>query len=66
MTLKEWMKEDRRTATWLAGLLGVTVGSVSRYSRRVSDPSLKTAVEIVKITGGLVTCEELLKLPEEA
>ena len=59
MKLKAYLKKTKIPVTAFAKSLGITRELIYAYFGR-SNPSLETAVKIVKVTGGQVSYKDLL------
>ena len=60
MELYQFLYENKITEKEMAEILSVQPRMVNRIKAKMGSPSLKTAVSIVDLTGGLVSFEELL------
>lgn len=60
MTISEWLKENNRSAKWLAERVDLSAAQISRIRNGHSTPSWKTASRISKATGGMVRPEDLM------
>lgn len=61
MTLKEYIKAGKSDTSQLAAHLGVTEHAIHKWVYGQRTPSLKTAMEIVRLTGGEVELYTLVK-----
>ncbi|MGY2048869.1 XRE family transcriptional regulator [Methylobacterium sp. JK268] len=55
MKLADWLKQNGKTATWLAGQLGRDPSFITRVKNGDAMPSITVAAEIQRITGNEVT-----------
>jgi plasmid maintenance system antidote protein VapI len=62
MTLRKYQEDEGLTTAQLAKKLKLSVGQTSDLLNRQRGCSLKVAVRIERITGGLVSCRDLLPL----
>lgn len=58
MKLRAWLEHTRTTQTELAGSLGVSVATVSRWVNGEQSPRIEQAIAMEKISGGDVAVEE--------
>jgi len=61
MTLKEYIKGGKGAMPALAAQLGVSHHAVRKWVYGQREPSLTTALEIVKLTGGKVDLASMVK-----
>ncbi len=61
MTLKEYIKTGHSDTAQLAARLGVSEHAIHKWVYGQRTPSLETALEIVKLTGGKVELHTLVK-----
>lgn len=61
--LRAWRKDRKRTLEELSGLLGVSMGSLSRIERGEQWPDRAIMVRIAEVTEGAVTANDFLSAP---
>ena len=60
MTLESWLERNDKTLAWLAGELGLSVGSASRIVNGRQNPTLAAVGVVERITNGAVTPADML------
>lgn len=60
MGIFEWMNKEGHPDGWLAKQLGISKPAVSGYKHKKTNPSLKLAIKIHKLTNGEVSYEDML------
>lgn len=63
MRLSDWLKENGRTATWLAEQVGRDQSFITRVKNGTAMPSIEVAAAIQRVTGGLMTAVDYLPDP---
>lgn len=66
MRLADWLRQNERTATWLAGQVGRDPSFITRVKNGDAMPSIEVAAAIQRITDGAVTAVDFLPAVEVA
>jgi transcriptional regulator with XRE-family HTH domain len=66
MRLADWLKENGRTATWLAEQVGRDQSFITRVKNGSAMPSIEVAAAIQRVTSGQVTAVDYLPTASSA
>lgn len=65
MKLHDWLKQNGKTATWLADETGLHASYVYRLIVADRSPSIETCAKIQEATGGAVTATDFMPSREK-
>ncbi|UYW25716.1 helix-turn-helix transcriptional regulator [Methylorubrum extorquens] len=66
MTLADWLRQNGKTATWLASQVGRDPSFITRVKNGDAMPSIEVAAAIQRVTGGAVTAIDYIPPVEGA